>query len=84
MQTEIDDMDAQNLAAIEKYTSVINSTIDKISKSIQDLKKLLDSNDISLISKYKSRNEDFRKLPPEFVVSSFKFEPRKIKNEKNP
>nr|XP_022312046.1 uncharacterized protein LOC111117271 [Crassostrea virginica] len=82
MQTEIDDMDAQNFTAIEKHTSVINSTIDKISKSIQDLKKLLDSNDISLISKYKSRNEDFRKLPPELRVSSFKFEPRKIKNEK--
>ena len=82
MQTEIDDMDAQNLAAIEKYTSVINSTIDKISKAIQDLKKLLDSNDIILISKYKSRNEDFRKLPPELRVSSFKFEPRKIKNDK--
>ena len=28
MQTEIDDMDAQNLAAIEKHTSFINSTID--------------------------------------------------------
>ena len=82
MQTEIDDMDAQNLTAIEKYTSVINSTIDKISKAIQDLKKLLDSNDIILISKYKSRNEDFRKLPPELRVSSFKFEPRKIKNDK--
>ncbi|XP_078330841.1 uncharacterized protein LOC144624759 [Crassostrea virginica] len=82
MQTEIDDMDAQNFTAIEKHTSVINSTIDKISKSIQDLKKLLDSNDISLISKYKSRNEDYRKLPPELRVSSFKFEPRKIKNEK--
>ena len=82
MQTEIDDMDAQNLAAIEKYTSVINSTIDKISKAIQDLKKLLDSNDIILISKYKSRNEDFRKLPHELRVSSFKFEPRKIKNDK--
>ena len=28
MQTEIEDMDAQNLAAIEKHTSFINSTID--------------------------------------------------------
>ena len=82
MQTEIDDMDAQNFTAVEKHTSVINSTIDKISKSIQDLIKLLNSNDISLISKYKSRNEDYRKLPPELRVSSFKFEPRKIKNEK--
>ena len=82
MQSEIDDMDAQNIAAIEKHKGVINSTINEICKVIQDLKKLLDSNDVSFISKYKSRNEKFRKLPPKLAVSSLKFEPRIIHSDK--
>ena len=82
MQSEIDDMDAQNIAAIEKHKGVINSTINEICKVMQDLKKLLDSNDVSFISKYKSSNEKFRKMPPKLAVSSLKFEPRIIHSDK--
>ena len=76
-------MDAQNLSALEKHTSVITSTINKISEAIQDLKKLLHSKDISPVSNYKSRNNEFRKMSPKLGVSSFKFERRNVTNSES-
>ena len=64
-----DVMEAQNFAAIEQHIRVINNTTHKIKKkTIQLLKKLLDSSDISLISKYKIRNKEFRKVPPRLGI----------------
>ena len=54
-----DVMEAKNLAAIEQHISVINNITREIKKN-QLLKKLLDSSDISLKSKYKIRNKEFR------------------------
>ena len=58
-----DVMEAQNLAAIEQHVSVINNISQDILKNIQLLKKIQDSSDISLITKYNIRNREFRKLP---------------------
>lgn len=45
----------------------------EISQMILNLKTLLDSKDVSGVSKYKSRNTEFRKMPsfPEFSLPNF-------------
>lgn len=43
-------------------------SISCITDTIVNRKKLLDSNDVYLVSKYKSKNDRYRKLPPYFRV----------------
>ena len=45
-QSEIDDMDAQHLAAITTQEDVINNALHEIKKVILDLQNLLDSDDV--------------------------------------
>ena len=60
-QSEIDDMNAQHLASIEKQEFEIIKTIIDIKQGILNLKCLLETSDVSHTSKYKSRNGEFRK-----------------------
>nr|XP_022308265.1 uncharacterized protein LOC111114271 [Crassostrea virginica] len=80
-QSEIDDMNAQNLAALEKQEDVINTTLHEIKQIILHLKSLLESSNLSRISKYKSRHGNFRKMPPKLKISPPNFQPQKINRE---
>ena len=62
-QSEIDEMDKQHRAAVEKEEDSINKAINEIEQVILYLKSLLDTCDVGLVSKYRSRSEEFRKLP---------------------
>ncbi|XP_078321716.1 uncharacterized protein LOC111111431 [Crassostrea virginica] len=80
-QAEIDEMNAQHLAAIEKQEVETNKALHEIKQVIQDLKSLLDTSDVGLVSKYRSRIAEFRKLPHKLKISLPNFLPQKINRE---
>jgi hypothetical protein len=49
---------------------------------IVNLKAILDSNDVAQISGYKSRNNEFRRLPPKVRVTLSSFSPQKINTDR--
>ncbi|XP_078321373.1 uncharacterized protein LOC111115455 [Crassostrea virginica] len=81
MMTEINEMDKQYTPAIEKQEHVINKTMNEIKQVILDLKSLLETSDVGLVCKYKSKIEEFRKLPPKLKIFLPNFLPQKINRE---
>nr|XP_022309601.1 E3 ubiquitin-protein ligase TRIM71-like [Crassostrea virginica] len=80
-QSEIEEMDEQHLAAINTQEDVINKALHEIKQVILDLQKLLDSDDVCLVSEYTSRNEEFRSLPAQFQVTLPTFRSQEINRE---
>ncbi|XP_078331526.1 uncharacterized protein LOC144625198 [Crassostrea virginica] len=85
MKSEIDDMEAQHIAALDRQEDTINHTIPEIKQIILDLKRLLerlqdklDTSDVCLVSEYTSRTEEFRNLPAQFQVTLPTYTPQEI------
>ena len=79
--SEIDEMDRQHTAAIEKQKDVINKALHEIKHVIQVLKSLLDTGDVGFVSKYSSRIAELRKMPTIHKITISNFLPQKINIE---
>lgn len=62
-------MDVLLFAAIKKREDALNQSITEINEVIQELKKLLGTIDVCLLSKYQSRNCEFSNLPAEIKIT---------------
>ncbi|XP_062599993.1 tripartite motif-containing protein 2-like [Saccostrea cucullata] len=80
-KSEIDEMKSKHLAALNKQEREIKQSTSDVKQSIVDLKKILDSDDVSLTSGYKSRNAEFRSLPPKVNVPLPSYSPHQINTE---
>lgn len=70
MKSDIKNTELDNLDVLKKQEAEINQILSEITYSISELRKFLDSNDVNLLSKYQSRNAEFRRFPPKRIVSS--------------
>lgn len=81
MKSDLNEIKSKQTAILIKHEDEIRHMMSEITKSIADLKKMMGSNDIFLISDYISRNEEFRKLPSKVAVSLPSFIPPVVNRE---
>ncbi|XP_061193418.1 uncharacterized protein LOC133201646 [Saccostrea echinata] len=80
-KSEIDDMKTKHLVALIKQEKEVKQITSAVNQSVLNLKKILKSNEVSLTSMYRSKNVEFRRLPPRVKVSLPNFSARQINRE---
>ncbi|XP_048754437.2 uncharacterized protein LOC125665698 [Ostrea edulis] len=81
MKAEIEEMKIKHLQILKKHLDEIKQIQSLIEHSLITLNKLEESNEVSGIMEYRSKNKDFRKLPPKVRVTLPSFSPNMIYSE---
>ncbi|XP_056007726.1 E3 ubiquitin-protein ligase Midline-1-like [Ostrea edulis] len=68
-KADIVEIKTKHLSLLDKHADEITHRMTEINQVILEMKNILDTNDISLTSTYKSRNNEFNKLPPTIKVT---------------
>ncbi|XP_048749991.2 uncharacterized protein LOC125661889 [Ostrea edulis] len=80
-KSDIQEMKIKHLSTLNKNTEEITQKMAELKQIMSDLKSMLKSNDVSLTSTYKSRNSEFRTLPPKVRVTVPRFSAQKINKD---
>jgi sugar lactone lactonase YvrE len=78
MKHEIDEMKIKHLEILKKHLDEIKQIQSLIQQSLITLKKMEESNEVSVTMEYRSQNKEFKKLPPKVRVSLPTFSPNPI------
>lgn len=81
MKSEIKETREKYLSDLNTQENKIERGMSEIEKNIDHLKELLDSTNIYLVSCYKSRNAEFRTLPPKLLYFLPSFVPSEINKQ---
>jgi hypothetical protein len=81
MKNEIEEMKTQHQELLKKHLDEIKQIQSLIAQSLITLKKMEESNEVSVTMEYRSQNQEFRKLPPRVRVSLPTFSPNAIDGE---
>lgn len=82
LKCKIHEIESNQIAFLDKQQEEINQIMLELRQVILNLKKVLVSNDMLFVFSNKSRNAEFRNLPPDFSVSLPNFSPQQINTKK--
>lgn len=78
IKSEITEINYKHLTELQREENEMTSCNSKLKETICFLKSLLDSSNVSLVCKYKSKNAELRRIPPKLNLSIPVFYPEKI------
>nr|XP_022297770.1 uncharacterized protein LOC111107094 [Crassostrea virginica]XP_022297772.1 uncharacterized protein LOC111107094 [Crassostrea virginica]XP_022297773.1 uncharacterized protein LOC111107094 [Crassostrea virginica] len=81
MEKEIDEIKVKHHSILQKHLDEIKQLQSLMQQTLHALNEMEESNEVSSIIQYSSKNEEFRKLPPKVHVSVPKFIPKQTERE---
>lgn len=81
LKTDVDETESKALVVLDKKEDEIKCSLSEIKQIITNVKKVLNSNDVSLVTSYRSSIAQLRRLPPKLTVSLPSLMPQKINKQ---